>query len=174
MSYQNLPNAQYDGFETVRTHVHCNGLAMMPTAAPFPAAAVAVALHGGMDFEVIGWYATRRGAPPYVPDPTMLATNNPNRIFLGGGRSGSFPISDMSGVEVYALQGWFLFGILAPEGLTSDFMLGNLPFPGLQTGEYVPGTYFRANLINTTQTQTSEGLAVPTQPTQLRMASQQG
>lgn len=169
MSYQQLPNAQYDGFNAIRTHMHFNGLAMMPTAAPFPAPANVVALHGGMDFEAIGYQAIKRGCPPNVPSPI---TTNPNRVFLGGGRTAEFPIEDMSGTIVYVVQGWFLFGILAPEGLTSDFMLGALPFPGVDSNAYIPGIFFRTQLINTNPTQTL--VNVPIEPPELRMVTQQG
>ncbi len=155
---QKLQNPQYDTWSASRSHFHSNGLAMMPTAGEFAQAAQVVALHGGLDWEIIAWFATRRGEPPVIPSPI---SRNKNRVYLGGGRTGEFPIKDMGGVTGYAVAGWFIFGILAPEGLNSDFMLGNLPFSGLVSGldtnEFIPASYFRQGLINdkTTQTETT-------------------
>ena len=148
---QILQGSQYSGFQAVRTHVHMNGLAMMPTAGPFPYPAQVVALHGGLDFDVIAYSASRDGEPPVIPSPIVI---NPNRIFLAGQRTGTFPIKGFGGVTTYIVTGWMIFGIRSPEGLNSTFMLGNLPFPGLDMNEAVPGAYFSISLINQNLTQT--------------------
>ncbi len=156
---QALQGAQYDTFVAVRSHFHSNGLAMMPTAGIFPQAAQVVALHGGMDYDIIGYFATKRGEPPQIPSPIVT---NKNRVFLGGSRVGEIPIMDVSGYENYAVSGYLLFGILAPEGLASSFMLGNVPFPGVDTNEQIPAAYFIEGIINQRMTQTLT--TVPTLP----------
>ncbi len=58
----------------------------------------------------------------------------------------------MNGVMTYYVAGWYLFGILSPEGLASDFMLGMVPFPGLTLpDQFIPSTYFQYGLINDQQ-----------------------
>ena len=166
---QKLYNSQYDTFSATRTHSHSNGLSMMPTAGPFPQPAQVVALHGGLDFDIIVYIASRRGEPPVVPSPV---TRNPNRIFLAGGRAGDFPITDIGGVTNYTIGGWLLFGIISPEGLASNFMLGNLPFPGVDPNEYIPNYYFSYALINQTLTQTL--VPVPPKPPLLSGISLRG
>ena len=146
---QNLKNAQYDSFVAVRFHLHSNGLAMMPSAGPFPSPGSVVALNGGIGHDLISCVAFKRGGPPTVLSPT---TTNPNRVFLQGGRWGNFPPPDFAGTNLYGIGIWLKFGILSPEGLASDFMLGNLPFPGLDQNEYIPGTFFQYQLVNQRQT----------------------
>lgn len=161
MGYQVLPDSQYDAFTAIRRHSHSNGLAMMPTAGAFPQSASIVVLNGGLDMDFIGYAATRRGEPPQIPAPI---STNPNRVFLAGERTGMFPMTDVAGVITYVVTGWFRFGILSPEGLASDFMLGDLPFPGVQTGQYIPGGYFLINLINQNLTQTLTNNVPPIPP----------
>ncbi len=147
---QQLQQAQYEGFFATRTHHHSNGLAIMPTAGPFPQPATVVALHGGLDYDIVVCQASRSGDVPQMPTPKIT---NPNRVFLSGGRWGQWPVQDMVGVKVYTVGVWYLFGILSPEGLTSNFYLGSLPFPGIDQNEFVPGSYFNYQLINQTLTQ---------------------
>ncbi len=153
----------YETFIATRTHVHSNGLAMMPTAGPYPQVASVVALHGGMCYESIACLATRKGEPPSVPSPQ---TRNQNRVYLRGGRFGDFPVSNMAGINTYTVGVWFLFGILAPEGLASDFYLGNLPFPGIDQNEFISSSYFNYMLVNQGPTQSI--IPVPTQPPELQ------
>ena len=96
-----------------------------------------------------------------MPSPISY---NPNRIFLQGGRWGNFPVPEFNGIKTYTIGVWYLFGILSPEGLTSDFMLGNLPFPGLDTNEYIPGSYYNYQLINGAVTQIIGGKIPIDQP----------
>ncbi len=146
---QNLKNAQYDVYTAVRQHLHKNGLATMPVAGIFPQRAQVVALHGGLDYDAISYVAGKRGAPPTVPSPQ---TTNRNRVFLEGGRVGQWATPDMAGVMTYYVAGWLLFGILSPEGLASDFMLGMVPFPGLTLSDQVmPSMFFKYGLINDQQ-----------------------
>lgn len=148
---QKLKFPEYDSFTATRTHIHDNGLSMMPTAGPFPQPSNVVALHGGMDFDAIAYVAVRRGECPVIPSPI---TTNKNRVFLKGGRVGYFPIPDVAGVMTYYVSGWMLFGILSPEGLASTFYLGSLPFQGVDKNEFIPGSYFNYQLVNQNQTQT--------------------
>lgn len=155
---QELNAALYDSFSAVRTHLHSNGLAMMPTAGLFPQAASVVALHGGIDYDIVVGTAVRQGRPPQMP--SSIVTSNPNRVFLQGGRWGNFPPIDVKNVYTYSLGVWYIFGILAPEGLASDFMLGNCPFPGIQVvdPQTIPSSYFRVDLINQLPTMIEGGL----------------
>lgn len=166
---QSIANPQYDTFTAFRRHIHNNGISMMPVAGTFPTASVSVALHGGYDFDAISYVAVRRGAPPIIPSPK---TTNNNRIFLSGERIGMFPIGNVAGVTSYAVSGWLLFGILSPEGLASDFYLGNLPFPGVDKNEYIPGVNFQYQLVNQNQTQTL--IPVPQIPAILQNMIQKG
>jgi hypothetical protein len=162
MTQMLVGNSQYSGFSASRTHFHSNGLSIMPTAGVFPQPAQVVALHGGLDFEVVVGVASRAGEPPQMLSPK---TTNPNRIFLQGGRWGEFPMVELNGIETYTIGVWFLFGFLSPEGLNSAFYLGSLPFPGLDQNEYIPGQYFNYQLINQGPTQTL--VPVPNTPTLL-------
>lgn len=147
---QQLANAIYDVYSATRQHFHSNGLAMMPTAGVFPCPASVVALNGGLDIDAIAVVAGRRGQPPAMPTPII---NNSNRVFLGGGRVGEWANIDVAGVQTYYVSVYYLFGILTPEGLTSDFMLGLVPFPGLSLADQlIPAAYFQYNLINGTRT----------------------
>lgn len=166
---QRLTQFQYDTFDATRTHIHENGLATMPTSGVFPLACQVVALHGGLDYDLVAYVATCRGAPPKIPSPK---TTNPNRIFLKGGRAGKIPIRDIGGIMTYTVAGWLLFGILSPEGLASDFMLGSMPFPGININEQIPGSYFDYSIINQNRTQTL--VAVPNEPPLLRAISGKG
>ncbi len=146
---QSFNNSLYDIYTALRYRRHRNGLAMMPVAGIFPKAAQVVALNGGLDNDLISWVAGRRGAPPVVPAPF---SKNPNRVFMGGEQIGQWANPDMSGVMTYYLAGWYRFGILSPEGLASDFMLGMVPFPGLTLqDQYIPRSYFQYGLINDQQ-----------------------
>jgi hypothetical protein len=166
---QKLLNPQYDTFSATRMHIHTNGLAAMPVAGAFPSPSVTVALHGGLDYDAIAYTAVRRGAPPVVPSPK---TTNPNRVFLSGGRVADFPITDFSGTTMYVVTGWLLFQILSPEGLESNFYIGNLPFPGVDKNEYIPGVNFQYQLVNQNQTQTL--VPVPQIPAILQNMIQKG
>jgi hypothetical protein len=157
---QILEGSSYDGFAASRAHFESNGLAMMATAGPYPSPAQVVALNGGLSFDVVVCQATRKGEPPAMPTPKTM---NPNRVLLNGGRWGTFPMIEVNGVRTYSIGVWYLFGIITPEGLASDFMLGELPFPGLNaTDQYIPGSYFNYELINGTLTQVLT--PIPTQP----------
>lgn len=143
---QKLSNAQWDSFYALRTRKRDNGLGAMPTAGPSPQAAQVVVLHGSLEWDIVAYTATKRGEPPTVPAP---ATTNPNRVFMGGWQSGIFPIPDQVGVMEYTVAGYMRFLILSPEGLESDFMLGKLPFPGLDPNEYISATqYLSYQLLN--------------------------
>ena len=155
---QILQNAQWDQFQALRTRMSRNGLAMMPTAGAFPQVAQVVAFNGGLEFDIVAFQAAKRGGPPTVPAPS---TTNPNRVFLGGDQTAPFPIPDMGNIRAYGVGGWYIWGILAPEGLESDFMIGNLPFPGLDQNEFIPSSFFAYNLINQRIVRKVGGLAVP-------------
>jgi len=134
---------------------------MMPTAGAFPLASSVVSLNGGMDREIIAWVATRRGEPPVIPSPVSL---NDNYIFLGGNRTADFPIKDIAGITTYAVAGYYIFGLVVPEALGSNFLLGNLPFPStVDTNEYIPAEYFQQGMINwgTAKGQTAEKTLIP-------------
>jgi hypothetical protein len=142
---QNLQTAQYESFDAIRTQRCSNGLALLPTSGPYPQPASAVALHGGLCYDIVVYHIVRRGAPPECPSPI---TTNPNRVFLEGERTALFPIKDVTGITTYVAYGYLLFGILAPEGLASTFYIGNLPFLGIDVDEQIPGNYFRYDLIS--------------------------
>ncbi len=166
---QILQTTEYDTYAATRGHFHCNGLAMLPTAAPFPYPASVVALHGGIDYDIIIYTATRRGAPPVIPDPR--STNN-NRVFLRGWRIAEFPIQDFSGTYGYGVTGGLLFGILSPEGLASTFYIGNLPFPGVDKNQSIPSDFFQYQLVNQNMTQAL--VPVPPLPSNLQNMIRQG
>lgn len=169
---QQLQGAQYDDFMAIRKRTRKNGLAMMPTAGPSPQPAVVVSLHGGLEYDIISFVAGKRGEPPTVPAP---ATTNPNRVFLEGWQSAIFPIQDMGGIERYAIAGYYIFGILSPEGLESDFMLGNLPFPGVDTNEvFYAGKYLSYQLLNQAIVPILQGQQQEILPQLLRQISNQG
>jgi hypothetical protein len=157
-------SSEWVSFTVNRCHIHRNGLAMMPTAGPFPQPAQVVALHGGLDFDCISYVAERRGAWPIGISPI---TTNKNRVFLNGGRCGIWPIPDVAGVMNYCVSGWILWGILSPEGLASDFMLGNMPFviPGVPPVQQMAGANFSYQLLNQGITQVLT--LVPSQPSQI-------
>ena len=143
---QQLSAPEYDTYYALRTRTRNNGLAMMPVAGPSPQPAAVVVLHGSIEYDLISYVATKRGQPPTVPAPS---TTNPNRIFLGGWQSAIFPVPDQVGVMDYHLWGYYVFGILNPEGLESDFMLGTIPFPGLDQNECIyAGQYLSYTIIN--------------------------
>lgn len=158
---QILNNAQWHTFTAARRRTSDNGLAMMPTAGPYPQPAVVVALHGGLEYEEIYFVASRLGAPPIVPAPY---TKNANRVYLGGEQSAVFPMPEISGVKTYGVAGYYRWGILAPEGLESDFMIGQVPFPGLDKDEYIPGVYFSYTLMNQRMTRVVGNAATPNKP----------
>lgn len=140
---------------------------MMPVAGPFPQTAQVVALHGGVEEEEIIFLASRRGKPPIVPAPY---TTNSNRVYLRGEQSVPFPMPQISGVETYGICGFYVWGILAPEGLESDFMIGNVPFPGLTSqDERFPAEYFSYDIINQRVTRIVGSATPPTLPTLLRV-----
>lgn len=171
---QQLQNYQYDVFSAVRTRVSHNGIAVMPVAGPSPQPAVVVSLNGGLEYDWILCCAATMGRPPYVPAPIM--PHNNNRIFLQGGQSGVFPIPELGGAKAYGVLVWYKFGILTPEGLQSDFMLGNLPFPGLDQDERIPGGYFTYNLVNNRMTRALPGSSelINALPQLLRQIVQRG
>jgi hypothetical protein len=158
---QQLTNPQWDNFNAIRTRMSRNGLAMMPVAGPFPQPAQVVGLNGGLEFDLISFVAIKRGEPPTVPSPR---TQNNNRVFLRGSQSAPFPIQDFAGVTAYGVAGWYVWGILAPEGLESDFMIGSLPFPGLDRDERIPNGYFSYQLVNQLLTRIVNSANVPNLP----------
>lgn len=165
MPVQNLKDAQYDVFTATRTRVSSNGLAMMPVAGPYPTPSVVVALNGGAEFDIVAYVAVRRGAPPVVPGPR---STNPNRVFLNGQQNGVFSMPDLAGVINYVTSGYYIFGILAPEGLASDFMLGTVPFPGADSNDMIPGSYLSYTMINQNIVPTVPPSNVPQLPPLLR------
>jgi len=142
---QQLVGSKYDAFHAMRCRTSNNGISVMPVAGPSPQPAAVVALNGGLEFDTIAFYAMKRGEPPTVPPPASL---NPNRIFLEGWQSAPFPVPDQGTIMCYAIAGFYKWAILTPEGLESDFMLGQLPFPGLDPDERFPSSYFNYQLIN--------------------------
>lgn len=162
---QGLQGAQYDVFTVLRTRVSNNGLAMMPVAEPYPAAAKVVALNGGLEFDIIAYTAVRQGDWPVVPAPY---SKNPNRVYLNGQQTAAWPIDDVSGVRNYACSGFFIFGILAPEGLESDFLLGTVPFPGADPNEMMPGRFLSYTMLNQGTVRKVANESVPNLPQLLR------
>ncbi len=154
MSVQNQKDAQYDSFYALRRRTSSNGLAVMPVAASYPTPAVVVALHGGLEFDIIAYAAIRRGAPPVVPAPY---SSNRNRVFLKGEQSGTWSMPDLGGALNYVTGGWYIFAILAPEGLESDFLLGTVPFPGADPDDMIPGSTLSYQQINQRQIQPVRG-----------------
>ena len=144
---QQLQVAIYDVWDCSRTRVSIPGIAMMPLAGSPPQPSIPIVLDGGTDVEVIQFIAGRWGALPEVPAPT---TTNPNRIFLGGSQFGGFPIVSAGSFNFYRIGGVYVFGILNPEGLLGDFMLGAAPMPNqpVPSLEVMPGTNFRQDLVN--------------------------
>ncbi len=158
-------SAEYDAYFAMRQRVSSNGLATMPVAAPYPTPAVVVALNGGLEFDVIAYAAVRRGAPPVVPAPY---SSNPNRVYLRGEQSGTWSMPDLGGALNYVTAGWYIFGILAPEGLESDFMLGTVPFPGADTNDMLPGSSLSYTMLNQRVVRTVGSQHAPNLPALLR------
>lgn len=169
---QKLQYATYDVFTALRTRTRENGLAIMPTAGPSPQPAVVVALNGGLEYDLVSYVASKRGEPPTIPAPS---TTNPNRVLLKGWQSAVWPIPDMSGATRYTLFGYIVWGILNPEGLESDFMLGTLPFPGLDTNEYISAsTYLSYTLLNQRTVADLPGQPTETLPWLIKQISSEG
>lgn len=144
---QQISTAIYDVWDCSRTRVCSPGVAMMPLAGVPPQRSIPVVLDGGVDYEIIKFVAGRWGAPPVVPAPT---TTNQNRIFLGGAQYGGFPIVSTGGFQFYRIGGTYLFGIIDPEGLLGDFMLGSAPMPNqpYYNSEMLPANYIQPGMVN--------------------------
>lgn len=144
---QQVPEAIYDIWDCWRARSSMTGIAMMPLAGIPPQRSIPIVLDGGIDYETILFVAGRRGAPPVIPAPT---SQNSNRIFLGGFQFGGFPVVDVGAYQIYRVGGIYLWGILEPEGLLGDFMLGSAPMPNQPsyTTEYLPSANIRTGMVN--------------------------
>lgn len=132
----------------MRTRTSRNGLAVMPTAGPWPQAVQVVALDGGMESDTITGFAVSIGSPPVIPSPNSL-TNNTNRLYLGGSQSGALPCLTFGGVKIYVIAFSYAFAILSPEGLDGNLPLGVVPWDGSSaSSEYLPAGNLNQNLIN--------------------------
>lgn len=149
---QQLYNAIYDTWDCIRTRVSVSGITMMPLAGIPPQSSIPIVLDGGMDYEVIQFIATRWGKPPVIPAPT---TTNPNRVFLGGTQIAGAPIVGTGAYQLYRVSGAYMFGIIDPEGLLGDFMLGAAPMPNQpsSTNEYLPAGNIQSGMVNNNQGQ---------------------
>lgn len=144
---QSVQYPMYDSWDATRGRSSNTGIAMMPLAGPPPQPSVPIVLDGGCEFEWLYCMAARIGKPPAFPAPT---TSNSNRVFLGGYQNAGFPIVDIGGYCLYRLAGWYWWGILNPEGLDSEFMLGGAPMPNQPTfsQESIPASFFQTNIMN--------------------------
>lgn len=147
MPQTSVTDPVYNTWDCVRTRVSTPGIAMMPLAGVPPQRSIPVVLDGGIDYERIEFIAGRLGALPVIPAPT---TTNSNRIFLGGYQYGGFPVVEMGGYEFYRIGGIYFWGILDPEGLLGDFMLGSAPMPNqpYYNDEYLPANYIQPGMVN--------------------------
>lgn len=141
-------NAQYESWTCSRTRTSRNGLAVMPTAGPWPQDAQVVVLDGGLEVETTGGMAIMTGAVPVIVSPNSL-TNNANRLYLGGSQTGALPVVSFGGIKVYAVAWSYAWCILSPEGLDGNFCLGVSPLdPDPANVEYVQSYKMVATLLN--------------------------
>lgn len=146
---QNLKLAQTDSWSCVRARTSRNGLAVMPTAGPWPQVAQVVALDGGLEMEAVIGFAVGIGAPPVIPSPNSLINNN-NRLYMGGSQSGALPCVTFGGVKIYVIGFEYAWAILSPEGLDGSLPLGVVPWDSSSaSSEYLPAQNLNQNLINT-------------------------
>ncbi len=165
-----MPDPAYDYWEAWRSRTSSTGIAMMPLSGPPPMPSVPVVLDGGSEYDLVTFAAARWQLPPIIPAPVLLQSNS-NRVLLGGGQSALFPIPFFGDTKLFQITGWYLFGIINPEGLISDMPLGTPPM-GPGDGPLTFEEYLRMAGIQNLQliTQTPPG-ALPTgdgsQPEQL-------
>lgn len=121
------PAPAYDYWDAWRSRVSSTGVAMMPVAGPAPQPSVPILLNGGAEYDMVTFTARRWGGPPIIPSPVL---NSPNRVLIGGGQSACYPLPVWGTTRLWAVDGWYLWGIINPEGLISDMPLGTPPMNG--------------------------------------------
>jgi len=146
---ENKPRANYTEYTTEFRHQRHEGICANPIAGPAPQNASLVRLHAPIEFLQVFWTATREGASPVLPSVKSYLANG-NRLFLGGSRIGA--ITPTFGGHVYSVSGVYVFLVVAPEGLTSNFFLSKCPWEGYPTDNamdfYIPKENFVSGILN--------------------------
>jgi len=151
MAVENLANASYTEFTTEISHQRVEGIYASPVAGPGPQNASLVRLHAPFETITVYWTATREGAPPIIPSPNSY-TNNLNRIFLGGARTGL--VVPTFGGHSYSVSGVWVFQIVGPESLDGDLFLARTPWENSEQGRFmIPAQNFQKGILDATYIQ---------------------
>lgn len=146
---QSLPNAQTVSYTLSRDHSSDEGIRQIPLAGPLGSASCAIIrLHRRVEAIVIHWTATRLGAPPIVPAPIF---DEPNLVFLGGGRSVAAPMPDLDG-KSWSISGVHRYAVRNPVGLQSQIATGRMPFdPSSPEMNAIEANYFQRGILGNNQ-----------------------
>lgn len=119
---------------------------MSPIAGEGPANCSIVRLHAPLELIKVYWTAISEGKPPVLPSHKSYLANG-NRVFLGGERVGIVTPALVG--HYWSAAGYFLFAVVSPEGLSSDFSLARCPWEGTDASDfYIPSTHFQKGIIN--------------------------
>lgn len=159
---EEIDGATHTEYFVERVRSHESGICVNPIAGDPPQNASLVRLYAPVETELIRWRATRKGAAPIVPSPDSF-DNNSNRLYLRGKQTASIPTQDISLVgHTFTISGWYLYAIVGPEGLSSTFRLGAMPWEDPSAVlNYIPAENFITGILDDTLQQ-PDGL--PTDP----------
>ncbi len=159
---EDVAGSSYTTYQIERVRCRDEGLCALPVAGPAPQAVAVARLYAPVEYEKVYWTAVRDGATPKVPSPEL---DNPNRLFMGGWQLNTTPVPVGTEGHSWGLAGLYLYCILAPEGLTSDFYSGRLPIDDGVTADklYFPSGNFDTSLVSAQSSRPSSP-AIPDLP----------
>lgn len=177
MGAENQSFAATEEYECVKQHTHESGLIQVPLATDdgTPSCEV-IRLHNPIERLTVHWSATKIGAPPLVPHPTLFSSNH---TFLHGVRTIAVPAIDgqasaegasyrnavltavasksqltyqKTGNEAKFTRTWSMSGIYyysvgTVMGLGSAFTAGKMPFDNIAIVDtVVPASNFKQGI----------------------------
>lgn len=123
--------AMTDTYSVERIHRRIGGNVIVPVAGGETDQPELVSLCSPYEIVRVIWSTTKEGGPPTVPSPAdLIDMGGPgNCVFLDGWRSNAAPMIRMDLVNhMWGMSGEYIYAILTPQGLSSNFPSGVLPF----------------------------------------------
>lgn len=145
MATENERDAASEWYLVSRQRVRDEGVIPMAPAGDgvTPAAAQIVRLHNPIEYLIVRFNAYGKGGPASitVPHPKQVDTN---QAFLTGWQSAPNPKVIESGIHIWVIEGAYLYVLINPAGLDSDFPTGKDPYdPVGKPSDYtIPSSVF--------------------------------